>query len=174
MKIKRKPKLKIITVTALSVVLVTVTPLVLKSTGLIFTVNRTESLPFGLYRVSTTEDFSKGVTVMVQVPEKLKSFAKKRAWLREFDTILKPVAATEGDRVCIGDNKVTINDEALAPVYTHDREGLSLPVIRGCFTVSKDSFFLLSTSIDHSFDGRYFGETSTKDVKGVIKPILTF
>jgi len=80
------------------------------------------------------------------------------------DRFLKRVAAMEGDRVCSGNGRITINDAETAQVFETDSAGIALPSWSGCVTLKGGEVFLLGDDAG-SFDGRYWGVTSAADIE---------
>lgn len=80
------------------------------------------------------------------------------------DRFLKRVAAMEGDRVCSGNGRITINDAEAAKVLETDSAGIALPAWSGCVTLKGGEVFLLGDDAG-SFDGRYWGVTSAADIE---------
>lgn len=80
------------------------------------------------------------------------------------DRFLKRVAAMEGDRVCSGNGRITINDAEAAQMFETDSAGITLPSWSGCITLKGGEVFLLGDDAG-SFDGRYWGVTSAADIE---------
>jgi type IV secretory pathway protease TraF len=80
------------------------------------------------------------------------------------DRFLNRVAAMEGDRVCSGNGRITINDAEAAQVFETDSAGIALPSWSGCVTLKGGEVFLLGDDAG-SFDGRYWGVTSAADIE---------
>ena len=79
--------------------------------------------------------------------------------------VIKRVRGLPGDEICRENETVSINGETVATALETDSNGLGLPSWSGCFTLQEGEVFLLN---DHpqSLDGRYFGATQMKDVRG--------
>lgn len=80
------------------------------------------------------------------------------------DRFLKRVAAMEGDRVCSGNGRITVNDAEAAQVFETDSASIALPSWSGCITLKGGEVFLLGDDAG-SFDGRYWGVTSAADIE---------
>ena len=91
--------------------------------------------------------------------------------------LMKRVAALGGDSVTIGANGVLING-VLSPhsvPFMHDGAGRPLPQAYRTHYVLEDSeVLLLSDTADRSFDSRYFGPLSRRQIESVIVPVLTW
>jgi len=88
-------------------------------------------------------------------------------------TILKEIAAGEGDVVCSRAGALTINGRSRAPVLDRDPRGRSLPHWGGCRPLGKGEFFVFSDRIPNSFDSRYYGPVKNSDIVGVFQPLAT-
>ena len=85
-------------------------------------------------------------------------------------TILKEIAAGQGDVVCTQAGALTINGRWRAPVLERDPRGRQLPQWRGCRALAKDEFFVFSDRIPNSFDSRYYGPVKRAQIVGVFQP----
>ena len=139
-----------------------------------FFINISESLPRGIYfkhRLSEN-DFAPGSLVALPVPPVV-GYLTARDWLSNDIPILKPIAAIEGDHVCITSGHLLINSKYVGDVANHDSKGLPLPQIVFCRNLQKDEIWLSSTRIPNSFDSRYFGPVLTSDITYLVQPIFT-
>jgi type IV secretory pathway protease TraF len=127
-----------------------------------FLLQMTDSEPRGLYRLLPLPDrLTRGTLVTLSVPPSVAALVFEHGWLPRHwhgaETVLvKPVAALEGDEFCVDEAGVSINRIWQAPVY-RELGGVTLPVLRGCWTLQPDQVLLLSTKLPSSFDGRYLG-----------------
>jgi type IV secretory pathway protease TraF len=80
--------------------------------------------------------------------------------------IVKRVAATRGDLVCGIGEAVFVNGRFAALRWREDPSGRPLPWWTGCARLGTGALFLLTVGGPDSFDGRYFGVTSTRNVVG--------
>jgi conjugative transfer signal peptidase TraF len=139
-------------------------------------INQTRSEPLGFYRLLArkTTDYRKGSYVVFPVPESVQSLVYGRGWIRDHIPLLKELVGLSGDRVCISRSRVDLNGAYLGPVSSHDREGLPLPQLRGCFVIPGGFFFAASRHLEKSFDGRYFGALPLSLITGEAVPLWTF
>jgi type IV secretory pathway protease TraF len=86
--------------------------------------------------------------------------------------LLKRVAAVGGDAACANGAGVRLPDRTL-PVRPHDRLGVALPTWRGCERLAADQVFVVGDTAN-SFDSRYFGPVSRRQLKGVFRELLTW
>jgi type IV secretory pathway protease TraF len=83
---------------------------------------------------------------------------------------LNRVAAAEDLVVGAADDTISIDGVDVAERLEHDSTGRLLPTWRGCRTLAVGEVFLLGDT-DDSFDGRYWGPTSTDLIGGVWRPL---
>lgn len=139
-------------------------------------INVTPSAPEGVYHIvpHPIGEFRRGMYVVFAVPDALQGMVYGRRWLRPGVPLLKHLQGLEGDQVCIEDKGLSINRRWIGPVYRTDRIGQALPTLRGCFLVPAGYFFAASSTINESFDGRYFGPQPLTVLQGEAKPVWTF
>ncbi len=91
--------------------------------------------------------------------------------------LLKPVVATEGDRVDVSNEGIAVNGRLLpqtAPV-AHDRLGRTLqswPV--GAYLVGAGQVWVASTYNRGSYDSRYMGPIPVRLIRARLRPLWTF
>jgi len=91
-----------------------------------------------------------------------------------YSSLLKPVAAVEGDCVAISAQGIAVNGVLIpnSRALTIDTMGRPLkPMENGFYTVKPGTIWLIS-SHDHSFDSRYFGPLPSANILGLAKPVL--
>ena len=133
--------------------------------------NPSPSLPIGYYlRVSAAP--AKGRIIAFHVPPTGRAYATAHIPYVVRGSIIKPVAATEGDRVC-ADDHVTINGRIVGTIARIDRQGRALPHWRDCRVLRRDEYFVFSNRIPNSFDSRYYGPVARSDVIGTFRPLWT-
>lgn len=143
--------------------------------------NMTASVPLGLYRV-TNDPNARYVEVCPQgIAEQLSTQRnyrpKGRGCSDGFLPMLKPVAAKPGDTVVSSARFFTVNGKPLPNTRFYQFDGGHRPMPHapyGTFTVAPQTLWLLSTYNDHSFDSRYFGPISEKEVIGYAEPVWTY
>ncbi|MEM6585576.1 MAG: S26 family signal peptidase [Pseudomonadota bacterium] len=130
----------------------------------LFVWNRTESAPKGLYRLSDGPLTLHGwAVVSADAPSAL--WISSRGYLATDWPIIKRVRGLPGDEICRETLTISINGKAVARALESDSRGQELPVWQGCFTINADEVFLLNDH-ERSLDGRYFGVTARKDIRG--------
>ena len=146
-------------------------------------VNTTRSIPVGLYRI-VDEPVEKGDYVIF-CPPKLDIFdeAKERGYIAagfcpgDYGFMMKRVLAAENDRIVLTEAGVSINGELVpsSSPLTTDKAGRAMPRYQfSDYTLGKSELLLMSDVSDTSFDGRYFGPVNRSQVRGVIRPMITF
>lgn len=135
-----------------------------------FTVwNHTSSLPQGLYAVLPCTPET-GSIIQFTGNSTFRQLAIQRGYIAETDDFLKPVAATQGDTVCLVGGDVSINGDWVGRVAARDSQDRFLPRPYLCRALRKDELFVLSTT-KQSYDGRYFGTLQRSEVKGCARLI---
>ena len=135
--------------------------------------NASASVPIGLYSLTSGAQPKRGDLVLVRLAGGARTLASDRRYLPSDTPAIKRVAASVGDFVCAMDGEVYINGTRRADALDRDSLGRSLKPWRGCLTLKMDQIFLLNDA-PASFDGRYFGASSSADVIGILTPLWTF
>ena len=137
-------------------------------------INTSPSVKPGLYwrgdekpRVGTIIDFRIPPLARVYVHERTGHFGRR--WY-----ILKPIAAGPGDRINTLGRWLYINGRKIAQIYTHDEKGRLLPHWRADCVLGPHEYFVYSNRIWNSFDSRYYGPISQKQIAAVRVPLLTW
>lgn len=128
--------------------------------------NASPSVAMGFYGiVHRPPDFEE--LALVRLPDAIAQFADQRGYLPRSSLLIKPVAATVGDRVCRFGADVFVRSQLVARAAT---ESEPLPAWHGCRTLKGGELFLLA---EHpaSFDSRYFGPLHARHVIGTAVPI---
>ena len=137
--------------------------------------NLSNSEPVGIYKLLPFDGHLKvGDLVVFKVPEKAASYIYGRGWLPDGWPLIKNVGALPGDKVIISDSSLKINDVDIGPVFNKDHKGKFLPKLRGEIDIPEGYFLPISTVIQNSFDGRYFGAVSLSAIKGKVLLIHKF
>ena len=137
-----------------------------------FVWNLTASAPAGLYRI-THEPWIRGDRVAVLPGEALGADLEQRGVLANGKLLIKRAAAVAGDHVCRHGADVSIDGASVAKARDADSHGLALPSWDGCVTLADGEVFLLGDT-PGSYDGRYFGVTSTSEIVGRADLVLSF
>jgi len=135
--------------------------------------NASASAPIGLYAVSLGAEPRRGAMVIASVPAPVRDLAASRHYIPADVLLVKHVGAVPGDTVCAAGTRIAINGKVVASRLVLDRAGRVLPWWSGCHLLREGEIFLLSADAPGSFDGRYFGTSSSADVIGTARPLWT-
>lgn len=131
--------------------------------------NRTESVPRGLYVLSSPQAPLERGQLVAYLPTQ-----DEAQWLEELGAIgpgwpiLKRVAGLEGDDICVHSDSLLINRQLAAKIVQTDHHAHELPRRLGCQRLGSGDVLLLG---DHasSLDGRYFGAQPSNRILGQAK-----
>lgn len=147
-----------------------------------FSMNLTDSAPFGLYRRADAP-ITRGVLVAVCLPAEVAADGLRRGYLMAGPCasgtapVLKPVAAVAGDTIDLSATDVRINGQHIPHSATADVDshGRPLPHLAwGRYTVGEGTLWLLSTYTPKSWDSRYYGAIAESLVLHTVQPVLTW
>ena len=140
-------------------------------------VNRTHSLPVGLYYWSDVP-IKKGSIVLFKPDHStpLGQLGTERGYEARTLPLLKRVVALGGDVVTVFSSGVSVNGELLAnsAPLSHDEAGRPLAVAQlDHFRLGTDQAFLMGVTLT-SWDSRYFGPVALSRCSGSFVPVLTW
>ena len=137
--------------------------------------NVTTSLPQGFYLRIPCKECRRGDYIVYEPSEEVKTLINKNGWGNGKRDFLKKVGATAGEKYSIDPDtlKFEIEGKYIGQVYETDNNGNDLPKIRGEHEVPKGYVLPIATSA-RSFDGRYSGVISKKQIKARVVPVLTW
>lgn len=140
----------------------------------IFYLNVTSSLPQGLYMKIPSKEFSRGDYIIYEPTEEVKAIIVRNGWGNGKHDFLKKVGAVSGDKFSINADTLIFEIEGkyIGKVFEKDNVGHELPKLRGEFEVPQNCVLPIATS-ERSFDGRYSGAISKKQIKAQVVPIFT-
>ncbi|MFC5422885.1 S26 family signal peptidase [Bosea eneae] len=133
--------------------------------------NASESVPIGLYAISSPAALKVTDLVLARPPEPLASFLADGGYLASGVPLLKRIAALPGQRVCRDRLTITIDGAPQAEARERDRLGRALPVWSGCRVIADGEVFLLNWDNPASLDGRYFGPIPAASIVGRASPV---
>jgi conjugative transfer signal peptidase TraF len=146
-------------------------------------INTTESMPVGLWLVTTGGVIQRGQVVSVcPVPGEVMDMAKERGYVPpgvcpgRYEPLIKPVAAVAGDLVMVSTEGVSVNGVAVPNTQQAlaDGAGRQMPRIApGEYPVTSGSVWVLSSYNAASFDSRYFGPLPVSNIEGTARPLFT-
>ena len=92
--------------------------------------------------------------------------AKKFAGVRHGLPLIKKVVGVFGDRICVKNSGIFINKKKFGSVVKKSSGDLVLPALRACKRLKRGQVYVLGESRD-SFDSRYLGIVSSKDIQKI-------
>ena len=160
-------KMRVILATALTVIALGATDLC----GDVVLINRSDSLPHGLY-VIAKDDIHSGAVVEFAPPQIAVDYAIDR-WGNMPSNVqfLKSVVAVEGDHVDATGDTLLINGVAMGTILEKDSAGNSLPRWKESRVLRMDEIYVFSDHDRGSFDSRYYGPIHRNDVLSVRRPL---
>lgn len=136
--------------------------------------NASASVPLGWYAVGEPGELRPGEFVVVHPPLRVAPLLVERGYLGVGVPLVKQVGAVAGSTVCRSESRITIDGTPAAIAREADAIGRSLPRWSGCRQLGAAQVFLLNSGSPGSFDGRYFGPSSTRDIIGKATPLWTW
>lgn len=168
----RTPRRRVLWITATSVVALAIATWFASPYKLLY--NPSDSAPHGWYTLIPAHRLKVGQRVLANLPMPTAAFASARGYLPMSVPVLKPIAATEGHRVCTDGRAILIRNRFVAVARDTDGAGRALPQWHGCRDLQADEVFLLSSHSPASFDSRYFGPLQTTQIIGRVIPLWTW
>jgi len=132
--------------------------------------NGSASEPEGWY-VRSPAPPALGRLIAFRVPPAGRAYARAHLPSVARGSILKTIAAVQGDKVCAVHNVLSVNGRVLGQISVRDRQGRGLPQWRGCRPMGRGEYFVFSDRIANSFDSRYYGPVRQDDLIGVYRPL---
>ncbi len=123
-------------------------------------------MPRGFYLVAPVKKITRYDIVEFVPPKAILDFARDLHWIPDSGLIIKYVFAIPGDDVCVRDGAIWINGKKIGKVYRFYAFEKLLPQTKICGKLRDDQYLLLSIKRERSFDGRYFGLISSRDILG--------
>jgi conjugative transfer signal peptidase TraF len=167
----------------LSIALITAFLILAIAYGAGIRINTTKSIPLGVYWITGEPVAKNSYVIFCPPPEQFFLEAKTRGYLAtgfcdgELGYMMKKVLAAKGDTVLFDVSGVQVNGEILpfSSRFITDKFGRAMPApATGQHTLKDDDLLLMSDVNPKSFDSRYFGLVNSKQIKSVIKPVLTW
>ncbi len=130
--------------------------------------NPSQSAEIGWYYVEPITSPSVGDLVVARLPEVAASFAHERGYLPRDLPVIKAIGGIAGERYCIKDGELQIEERASLSLLPLDSQGRALPEPpEMCAEISDGFVLLISERIAQSFDSRYFGEVAVSNIVGL-------
>jgi conjugative transfer signal peptidase TraF len=140
-------------------------------------INRSHSLPLGLYWQSWKTP-GRGDLVFF-LPPHLPYFdlARERGYIEDRELMLKRIVASSGDVISIDADGVSVNGKMLqgSTPMTKDPAGRPLPVFHvKQYRLQEGEVLLMSDYSAASYDARYFGPIQSTTIQSVVHPVWTW
>ncbi|HAU4231589.1 TPA: conjugative transfer signal peptidase TraF [Legionella pneumophila] len=148
--------------------------------GMGFRINLTESIPIGLYRITSADPIKN--TYVIFCPDDRESFrlARNRGYIDHglycdgYGYLMKKVVAVSGDILSVTKKGVFVNHILIPHSKPKLQDGMkrALPQLQVMnYQLQKDEVMTMTNQSEWSFDGRYYGLVHTGQIKGMITPI---
>lgn len=144
--------------------------------------NTDSAAPAGVYRISGYQ-IARGDLVAACLPIAVAQEGLARRYLRtggcpgDAEPVDKMVSALPGDTVDIEAGWVAVNGRRFADSATAARDSAGrvlAHVARGRRTVAADQVWLFGFNDPRSWDSRYFGPIPLSNIRGDLKPVITW
>jgi conjugative transfer signal peptidase TraF len=145
--------------------------------------NVTRSIPLGLYWLTNAPVAKDAYVIFCPPVSALFDEARERGYISagfcpgDYGFMMKRVLAVVDDHVEMAAEGVRIN-EVLVPAskpMKADKAGRAMPRYPSdSYTLGKSELLPMSDGSSTSFDGRYFGPVGFSQIKGVMRPVLTW
>lgn len=147
-----------------------------------YRLNITESVPMGVYRVTSTPAGRGDLVEFCPDPASpAVQLAIQRAYLPsgpcpgDVSRLLKPVVGLPGDRIEATPEGVTVNGALMVGSLAHARDGRGRPMPQPPQTyVVPSGHVVVLTTNPVSFDSRYFGPIEASRLSGSVQAISRF
>ena len=126
--------------------------------------NASPSVPLGLYRIDLGP-VRRFDLVLIRLPPDVAELADRRNYLPKSTYLIKFVSAVAGDQVCRLGDRIFVRGALVVRALARDSLGRPMPSRQGCGQLASGDLFLLADN-QQSFDSRYFGVVSARDVLG--------
>ncbi len=128
--------------------------------------NKSASAPRGWYEINPKGLIERDTKVAAFAPENARILADNRGYLPHNIPLIKTVWATAGDTICSENRIIRMENRPELHALKEDSLGRTMPSWRGCISLGNDEYFIISTDVQTSFDSRYFGPVTKKNVLG--------
>lgn len=167
----------------IAILLISVIGIVMFLMLLGFRINITDSIPVGLYRMTTIKNLKNSFVIFC--PDNRLAFKQgmERSYIDPgfciggYGFLMKKVVAVSGDQVSVTSDGVFVNHKRLPYSTPKLRDGANclLPQWQVLnYRLKADELMTMTSQNEWSFDGRYYGPIRIGQVKGVITPIWIF
>lgn len=139
-----------------------------------YAINRSASIPIGIYRLLPLDEIKKGDTLIFTADKEIVEFLLRRGYLSKYTKgFIKKVGAVEGDIVEVNDNLIINGKIIKENLPKFDSLGRELPLKKGKYIIKKDEYFMIGDHIK-SFDSSYMGVIRKDQIKNKAKLEIEF
>ena len=135
--------------------------------------NASNSAPQGWYVISPKQNVRREDYVLARLPESAEALADARGYLPAGVPVLKRVAASAGQSVCMRAGVAIVDGMVVGEALAGDGRGRQLRAWKDCRQLG-DEFFLIGDGSPASFDSRYFGPVPRASIMGRATPLWTW
>ena len=168
-------RVRVLVYCLLPVLVLLIVGMVVKQSGYGISYQFSQSMPEGLYVYHPIHaHLHHDETVLFVPPTWAEAYLLEHGWLHPSMYMMKQLMGVPGDRFCVRDHAVYINQHRIAPVLDNYAPGKPLPHLHYCQTLPKDQYVLMSTHIERSFDARYFGPVARQNIVDQAQPLVVF
>jgi conjugative transfer signal peptidase TraF len=143
--------------------------------------NVSESVPVGLWQLENGA-VHRGAFVSVCPPDtpvfreaRSRDYVPPGSCPANYRPLFKPVVALAGDVVTVSPAGISVNGVHLANTAQVAKDGAGRPLPAfpaGRYVVQPGQAWLVSSFNRGSFDGRYFGSVSLRQINSLVRPVL--
>ncbi|HCE5637918.1 TPA: conjugative transfer signal peptidase TraF [Legionella pneumophila] len=145
-----------------------------------FRINLTESIPVGLYRITSAEPLKNAYVIFCPDHRQTFRLAKNRGYIDHglycngYGYLMKKVVAVSGDILSVTNEGVFVNQVIIPYSKPKLQDGMNraLPQWQIMnYQLKVNEIMTMTNQSEWSFDGRYYGLVHTRQIKGMITPI---
>ena len=145
-------------------------------------VNWTESMPRGIYQ-RMEPVLERGAWVAVCLEGNAAELARERGYVIDgscpsgFTPVFKRLVGVPGDRIRVAMDGVAVNGVGVPHSELKEVDSRGRPLDRtaqGEFVLTEDRFFVMGMNPSRSWDSRYFGAISARQIVAGARPLWTF
>lgn len=164
----------------LSVCLISLISLALLLIAMGFRINLTDSIPVGLYSITHKGELKNAYVIFCPDNRQAFRLGLDRGYLDHalycggYGYLMKKVVAIPGDIVSVTKAGIFVNQASIPFSKPKLKDGLnrSLPQWHATnYQLGKDELLTMTSQSEWSFDGRYYGLVSAKQMKGMLRPL---
>lgn len=145
-------------------------------------INLTSSVKKGVYKVYSTECLKKDDYIALCLNEKNSDSIFKKSYIKKghdcygrYESLLKKIIAIPNDEIEINKNFILVNGHKTnLTILEMDRNNKPIPKNNYTNKFKLNGYWVIGDNNPNSFDSRYFGEISKKQILYKAVPLLLF